>query len=317
MQNLVQYGKSRVRNRAAGAAPAAASAAQRPQSPKLRGISRSELSPLAALAHDARNVMGALQLYSELVAEQDVLTPKYRHYADEVRAICTAGRQLLQQISSLASEEAQERSLSLPRPARLHEARDIAGIPEPWVRNLPEAVEQMVPLLAAVAGPAIALEVKSLPCPGQTRISSESLTRILVNLVRNAADAMPRGGRVRITVQQAGGGNFLDAAAGSLPAPQTALLCIQDNGPGIAPGILEHIFETGFTTRQLDTCWPKPPHRGFGLSIVRSLAEAAGGSVRVVSSAERGTRFELELPLTNVTVASHSATRLLPEGSLQ
>jgi signal transduction histidine kinase len=172
----------------------------------------------------------------------------------------------------------------------------------------------MLPLLSAVSGPAIRIEAECLSCPGHAQISPENLTRILMNLVRNAADAMKRGGNVRITVQQAGGASFQDAAFACSVSGPAALICVQDNGPGIAPQVIDRIFESGFSTRQTDLSWPRMPHRGFGLSIVRSLVESAGGRVCVVSLPNRGTRFEIELPLTNVTAVSPAEPRLLVEG---
>ena len=307
MQNLTEYRRDTAASAAAPVFPVGIATAAKP---RRRNISRSEISPLAALAHDGRNVMAALRLCSELVAEPDVLTPKYRHYADEIRSVCAAGMQLLQQISALADAEA-----PAPFPVRLLETSDLdETLGETVVEDLPSAVRQMLPLLSAVTGPGIRMEMECLSCPGQARISPENLTRVLMNLVRNAADAMKRGGHVRITVQQAGGASFHDASFDRPPSNPTALICVQDNGPGIAPQIIDHIFESGFSTRQTDLSWPRMPHRGFGLSIVRSLVEAAGGRVCAVSLPNRGTRFEIELPLTNVTAVTPAEPRLLVEG---
>jgi signal transduction histidine kinase len=106
---------------------------------------------------------------------------------------------------------------------------------------------------------------------------------------------MPHGGRIRITVQQGDGGSFLDTA---LPA-RTVLLCVQDSGPGISLDHIERIFDAGFTTKKRSA-----PHRGLGLSIVRRLVEDAGGSVRVISPAGGGARFEVELPLIHLKHAN-------------
>jgi signal transduction histidine kinase len=174
-------------------------------------------------------------------------------------------------------------------------------------------------LLAAVAGPAAEVQVACMPCAGALRLSEENLTRILLNLVRNAADAMPAGGRIRITAQRGGGTNFLwtipgradDACAdygmevwddaGQWSRPETVVLSVEDDGPGIPPELLDKIFEPGFSTRRSLTPWPVAPHQGLGLSIVRQLVEEAGGTVRAATLPRRGARFEIELPLTKVT----------------
>jgi signal transduction histidine kinase len=292
-------------------------------------LSKSQLSPLAALAHDARNVLAALQLFSELVSEPDVLTPKYRHYAAEVSAISRAGSQLVEQISALAHrertpEEIFIRNLPAGVPVRLTAAKDIDELLSgSLVTNLSVAVRQLLPLLSAVTGPGIRLELECLSCPGQVRLMPEDLTRILVNLVRNAADAMPHGGHLRITVQMAGGASFFDPVSGCPLPPPAAMICVQDDGLGMLPIILERIFESGFSTRQTDAQWSKAPHRGFGLAIVRGLVDAAGGNVRAVSRPGSGTRIEIELPLnhaadlTNVTPISCPESLLLLEGGRQ
>ena len=137
--------------------------------------------------------------------------------------------------------------------------------------------------------------------------------------MRNAADARPTGGRVRITTQRGGGASFLwtldgetpgeesaqylwdDAPHPSATLPHTVLLTVEDDGPGIPTEFLERVFETGFTTRQGGRSWPELQHHGLGLSIVRQLVETAGGTVRAVVPPSGGGRFEIELPLTNVT----------------
>ena len=140
--------------------------------------------------------------------------------------------------------------------------------------------------------------METLPCPGRVRLSQESLTRILINITRNAAEAMQQGGCIRITLQQGDGGNFLDRRRVSATSPRTVLLCVQDSGPGVPERQMPHLFEAGFTTKGLDdAAHSASAHRGLGLSIVRHLAESAGGCVRAISVAGRGARFEVELPL--------------------
>jgi signal transduction histidine kinase len=135
--------------------------------------------------------------------------------------------------------------------------------------------------------------MECLSCFGRVPLSQEALTRILINLTRNASEAMPNGGRIRITVQQGDGGSFFDAEQ----PPRTVLLCVQDSGPGIPQDRIGRIFDAGFTTKGESAPLPHGAHRGLGLNIVRRLAEAAGGSVRATSAPGGGARFELELPL--------------------
>lgn len=255
---------------------------------------------LAGIAHDARNLVTALKLCSELVAEPGVLTAPHAHFANEIGSIAAASNHLVKRLSAIA------------RTATL--AQGCSPIEAP-VTDVAAAVHELSGLLSAVAGPTVEVQIACLPCAGIPRLGEESLTRILLNLVRNAADAMPAGGRIRITAQRGGGRNFfwtLPSGADDTgmdiweqPAestePQTVVLSVEDDGPGIPAELLERIFESGFSTRRAGRPWPDSPHHGLGLSIVRQLVEEAGGRVRAVEPPSHGARIEIEFPLTNVT----------------
>lgn len=261
----------------------------------------------ANVAHDARNVMAALRLYSELLAGPGVLTAEHRHYATELDAIATTGCGLIEKLAALQPPS------TLPPLASRRPSIGPGESAAPAIQSESEtgnrtedvaaAVQACSGLLAAIAGPQIQCETDCFPCQGAARISPEDLTRILINLVRNAQEAMPQGGRIRITVQQGGGSRFLTRFSGPAaiqPLPPTVLICVQDSGPGIGEGMAERIFESGFSTKNHSDAAAKDwraSRRGRGLSIVRALVRAAGGEARAVSAPGKGTRFEIELPL--------------------
>ena len=283
--------------------------------PQAGNLTAGQSLALAGIAHDARNLVTALKLCAELLSEPGVFSGPHAHYAEQVRSIAAGSDHLVRRLSALARTS----TLACNSPAG-----------ETPIRDLAVAVRELGGLLAAVAGPAVDLQIACLPCAGILRLSEENLTRILLNLVRNAADAMPAGGRIRMTAQAGGGQNFLwtlgascdDACAdfwddpaestAADPAaqeeredrrgPQTVVLSVEDDGPGIPAHLAERIFDPGFSTRRAERPWPDAAHHGLGLSIVRQLVEEAGGSIRAVSPPHRGARFEIELPLTNVTL---------------
>ena len=240
-----------------------------------RSSTRVGKESLAAVAHDARNLAAALELCCDLLAKPGVLADEHRSLASELRGVAAASTGLVTQLAGMHGlVEVLE-----PRAAR--------------ICDLAEAVERLERPLAALVGADIRLEMECLACFGQVRLSREALTRILINLARNAAEAMPHGGRIRITVQQGDGGSFLDG----MRAARTVLLCVQDSGPGISPAMRERLFDKGFTTKSNGK-------RGLGLSIVRHLVEAAEGQVRATGAPGGGARFEVELPLIPQPVAS-------------
>jgi signal transduction histidine kinase len=167
-------------------------------------------------------------------------------------------------------------------------------------------------LLAALAGPAFGL---TMDCDGGARpvaLSGEDLTRALVNLVKNAAEAMPGGGRIHIGLREIGQTEIVvpDRSARESGAACLALT-IEDNGPGIPEEALQKIFTSGYTTRgngqdaegRRNDGWPIN-HRGLGLAIARSIVETAGGRIWAKNREQGGARFEIELPVRETQASS-------------
>lgn len=262
----------------------------------------------AELAHDARNLMSALNLCCELLARPGVLTPEFRHYAEDLRRVGQTGARLLEALAAVTPDSSQHTELAIDR----H--------PFPGICDLAAELLALEDTLRALAGPDIDLEVECAECAGSLALNAEDLLRILFNLVANTVEAMRRqpnpGNRrryLRITAQRGSGASFLSPWHGR---PDTVILAVRDNGPGIAREDLPYIFEPGFSTRGgrrgLDAGLLRRGEvtrdgdsHGLGLAIVRQLVEAAGGIVRAVSSPGIGARFDIELPLTPGGGLSH------------
>jgi signal transduction histidine kinase len=146
-------------------------------------------------------------------------------------------------------------------------------------------------LLAALAGPSIALTVHAEGGARSVRLTGEDLTRVMVNLVKNSTEAMPSGGRIHIGLREQ------PAAQG---AADCLLLTVEDNGPGIPAEPLETIFTSGYTSHGTSDAsnsnWTLS-HRGLGLTISRSIVEGAGGRITAGNREHGGARFSIELPL--------------------
>jgi signal transduction histidine kinase len=280
------------------------------------------------LAHDARNVLAALKLYCELLAEPGVLTAANAHYAQELEAISDTASKLVESLSAPRRSRLWQDGMPVSRGASFQEAELPDGeaaliratdLSDPWpsdcVDDLGHELFEMRPLLAAIAGPRIQLEIEAMPCGGRCLLSTEDLTRVMLNLVHNASEAMPDGGRLRITSQHGEGLSFLDPDLIPEGRPQTVVIAVEDSGPGIPKEILDQILSPGFTTRQAASSWRGHAHRGLGLSIVRGLIEAAGGTVRIGSAALGGARFELELPITSGMYEMANGARLMADSA--
>ena len=173
-------------------------------------------------------------------------------------------------------------------------------------------------LLAALAGPSIALTVHAEGCARPVWLSGEDLTRVLVNLVKNSAEAMLAGGRIEICLREIDLPEQLPEQAPEQPADQGAtvrlLLTVEDDGPGIPAEREETIFTSGYTSHGMserhaqgstgawspnyhDSSYRGHGHRGLGLTISRSIVEGAGGRITAANREQGGARFSLELPL--------------------
>jgi signal transduction histidine kinase len=177
-------------------------------------------------------------------------------------------------------------------PARNRRVDFLPAVP---VADLARELAANCNLLSALAGPSIVLTMEAAGGAKPVRITGEDLTRVLVNLVKNAAEAMPCGGRVHIALSERG-----PAGAAEASVADRLVLTVQDNGPGVPIPSLEEIFDSGYTTRGNQDLkngdWPSL-HRGLGLAISRSIVEAAGGSICARNQESGGARFEIELPV--------------------
>jgi two-component system sensor histidine kinase HydH len=128
--------------------------------------------------------------------------------------------------------------------------------------------------------------VADLPSePISVMIDPEQIHQVMVNLLLNALDALPRGGTVHVTVSDAHAG----ANGTRLRSAERALeICIRDTGGGIAPRIRERLFEPFVSSKETGV--------GLGLSICKRLIEAHGGAIRGDNQPEGGALFAFTLP---------------------
>jgi putative nucleotidyltransferase with HDIG domain len=148
--------------------------------------------------------------------------------------------------------------------------------------DINEAVNKLVQLFrdSKFLPPSVEIAVRLPPQACEIEGSADTLKQILVNLVKNSVEVLPKGGRIDIVnngqVQR--NGRFYYA------------LCISDDGPGIPS---EHRSKL-FTPVQSSKAGP---NRGIGLSIVQGLVKKLGGTIACVSTSTKGTMFEICLPL--------------------
>ncbi|BDU72816.1 ATP-binding protein [Mesoterricola silvestris] len=180
-----------------------------------------------------------------------------------------------------------------PGDARLREAQACAGLlsglldqaaraalrePAPdLLLDLNTVAERIRPWAEELAGPRITLRWDLQPGLPTLPLSPGHLEPVLMNLLRNAREALPSQGEILVRTALAPGD------------PPHLVLEVGDTGPGIPPHVRERMFDATFTTR--------PPARGLGLTVARHLVEAAGGSIQVETGPLRGTTVKVNLPV--------------------
>jgi signal transduction histidine kinase len=154
------------------------------------------------------------------------------------------------------------------------------GDPQPRRFDLRELIQGMGKLLEKLATPSVRISLELGPDPLLLVMDPIQIEQVLVNLVANARDAMPKGGTLSVRARRCLG-----------PDGSLAELSIVDTGIGIPEENLDRLFDAFFTTKQ--------PGKGTGLGLasVKAIVEECGATISVTSQPGRGTTFTLRLPL--------------------
>ena len=161
---------------------------------------------------------------------------------------------------------------------------------QPKVLDLSTVVTGMVAMLRRLIGEQIELVTEPISRPGRAKADPAQMEQVVLNLVVNARDAMPHGGRLVI---EAGDVEVDDRAAGEHPGMRPGLhvtLVVRDTGVGMDAATQARLFEPFFTT--------KGPGKGtgLGLAVVYGIVKQSGGYIGVESELGKGTTFTVYLP---------------------
>jgi PAS domain S-box-containing protein len=223
------------------------------------------------IAHDFNNLLTAVLGYSEILEVSGGLDETQRARVEGIR-------------------RAGERASSLTRQLLAFGRRQIL---QPRVFDLRRAVRGMEPMLRRVVGEDIELVVESCAEASCVRADASQVDQVLLNLVLNARDAMPSGGRLTVDVTHAACDALGTAGAPRGPARPHVLLGVTDTGVGMSAEVLKRLFEPFFTTKGRDG------GTGLGLATAYGIVRQSGGQIRVASQVARGSRFEVYLPLVD------------------
>jgi signal transduction histidine kinase len=135
----------------------------------------------------------------------------------------------------------------------------------------------------------VAVEVSFQQAPRRVMVDPDHISQIVLNLVRNALEATPAGGRIKVALEPSSGSS------------RGVRILVTDTGRGMSEETQRRIFEPFFTTRDASG------GTGLGLAVVRSLAHRYGGDVSVVSGPARGAMFVVELPIKEALHSEEAA----------
>jgi PAS domain S-box-containing protein len=182
----------------------------------------------------------------------------------------------------------------------------------PVALDLNALVSDAERMLGRLIGEDITLATVLSPALGRVKADPGHMEQVLLNLVLNARDAMPTGGRLTIETRNVELGPSAGRHAEARPSPWV-LLAVSDTGCGIEEAIKARIFEPFFTTKETGK------GTGLGLAMVYGIVNQSGGSIEVDSEPGRGSTFKIYLPRLAQGAAparaSHPGLCVLPPGA--
>jgi signal transduction histidine kinase/CheY-like chemotaxis protein len=223
------------------------------------------------IAHDFNNLLSVILSYSEWMVEELKPGEPMREYSEE---ICKAGH----------------RAAGLTRQLLMFSRQQVV---EPKVLDLNDVLAGMAKMLPRILGADIEQVSVLADRLGRVCIDLGSIEQVVMNLVVNARDAMPTGGK--LTVETANivlDDDYARAHVGVKSGPHV-MLTITDTGQGMDAATQSRIFEPFFTTK------PSGKGTGLGLSTVFGIVHQSGGSVWVESEVGHGTTVRVMLPQVN------------------
>ncbi len=171
----------------------------------------------------------------------------------------------------------------------------------PQILNLSQTLQEMAEPIRKLLGEAVELSVQPASDLGQVRVDPAQAQQAIMNVVINARDAMPDGGRLTLTTANV---NIPpdEAAAPEAPTGPFVMLSVSDTGTGMDEQTREHIFDPFFTTK------PLGQGTGLGLSMVYGFVRQSGGRIEVDSGLGQGTTVRIYLPRVAESIAQESAS---------
>jgi signal transduction histidine kinase len=235
----------------------------------------------AGVVHDFNNMLSVILGYGALIRRGLPEESALRGEVDEMLGAAKRAGQLTKQLLVFSRPQSEERS----------------------VVSLNDVVTGIDGMARRLLGSTITLANNLDPCAGWIQVDVGQIEQVILNIVTNARDAMPKGGTLTMTTTQVVIGGD-PGAEGALPNGRYAVLRVTDTGAGMDDATMQRVFEPFFTTKAPGS------GTGLGLSTVLGVVKQSGGHVAVQSRPGQGTTFSIFLP-----AAPAPAPRSQPAGA--
>ncbi len=247
------------------------------QSQKMEAVGRLA----GGIAHDFNNLLTVIMGYSQVLLTE--LGPQHslRGKIEETLKAGERAATLVRQLLTFSRKQSMD----------------------PKILSLNTVVTSLENLLSRLIGEDVKLVSKLDPANGRLRADQAQLEQVLVNLVVNARDAMPKGGTLTIETTQVELTRSPVYYLTPLPPGSYVRLAVSDTGYGMDRKTQSHIFEPFFTTKE------EGVGSGLGLSTVFGIVTQCGGAIDVTSRVGHGTRFDLYFPRVESDVISPAPIR--------
>jgi two-component system cell cycle sensor histidine kinase/response regulator CckA len=235
------------------------------QSQKMEAVGR--LS--GGIAHDFNNLLGVIIGYSDVLDMKLEGNEALRKNVAEIKKAGTRASSLTRQLLAFSRQQ----------------------VLQPKILDLNSVVNDLAKMLRRLIGEDIEVEINLASDLGKVKADHSQVEQVIMNLVVNARDAMPDGGKLTIQTDNVELGRGVMAGYPYVQAGNYVQLTVSDTGVGIDAGTLTHIFEPFFTTKE------KGKGTGLGLATVYGVVKQSDGYIWVDSKPGMGTRFKICLPL--------------------
>lgn len=216
---------------------------------------------VSSVAHDFNNLITGVLLYSDLLSKELPAESRLQRHVQGIRRAGVNGAALIQQLLAVARPQSVEAELL----------------------SINVVIDEMHDLLVRLVGENVEIVIEKELNLGQVEMSSAQMQRVLMNLVLNARDAMPDGGRITLRTHV-------------IPNSSKMELIVSDTGIGMTEEVRARLYEPFFTTKQSGR------GNGLGLYAVQNIVAQNGGKLWVESEPGKGTHVTIRLPRADAKI---------------